>query len=126
MQTFEDFGRWVGKMGGQEGLALAYEKELGKKVSQSAISGWFKSRRIPEPRRPDLKTLGWRGPWEWPEESKVESAPARGPYATASEVAELRGALRAHVEQWERGTEKLLERLEALARKVDRLVEGGK
>lgn len=51
-------------------------------------------------------------------------APAGGPYATASEVAELRGALRAHVEQWERGTEKLLERLEALARKVDRLAEG--
>lgn len=47
-------------------------------------------------------------------------------YATASEVSELRGAIRAHVEQWERGTEKLLRELLVLSQRIDKLERGGR
>lgn len=127
MADIEEFEAWVKGKGGQKALAASIRKKFGEEIqiSQTAISNWISRREVPPGKRAALKWAGWNGPYEWPEEAKEGPAPAAGPYATASDLAELRGALRAHVEQWERGTEKLLERLEALARKVDRLAEGG-
>jgi transcriptional regulator with XRE-family HTH domain len=64
-----------------------------------------------------IRKVGYTGPWPR-EEAQEAAAPAGANYVTREELAELRGAVRAHIEQWERGQEKVLRRLEALARKL--------
>lgn len=76
MQSIEDFEAWVKTKGGQKGLVGAFVRRFPKEkaISQTAVSNWVTRRVIPLERRPQLKILGWDGPWEWPQE--VAPAPA--------------------------------------------------
>ncbi len=102
-------GDWINlKFGDQDGLA---EK---LKVTRGAVSAYKTGRNeIPMKLQEAIRKLGYAGPWPR-EEVKEGAAPAEGVYLTKEEFAEWRG-------YWRAGTEKLLEQLEDLARKVDRL-----
>lgn len=80
MPEFENFEAWVKAIGGQEALVSRFKKKFGEKtaISQSAISGWIKRRRVPEgERRDQLDELGYRGPMDWSEfEGVAEDAPS--------------------------------------------------
>ncbi len=104
MPTIEEFVSWVKTKGGQKGLAAAFAKKFPKEkpISQTAVSNWVTRRGIPIERRPQLELLGWKGPWEWPEEAL---APA--------------GDFTPREDYW-----KLVGRVEALERLVQNLSEG--
>lgn len=123
-QEFEVFESWVKKMGGQTGLVRAFRTRLKTQIGQPAISSWFSKRRIPEERREQLKALGWSGPWEWPDDEVTKPLPNDDSVSREEflrEVGELRGALKAHVEYWERGEEKVLRQLLDALQRIERL-----
>lgn len=79
---------------------------------------------IPPDIQARLRKLGYTG--HWPRE-KAQDAAAGGPapYVTREEFGELKGALKTHVEQWEKGQEKVLQRLEDALRRIEQLERGG-
>jgi hypothetical protein len=94
-------------------------------VAQGRVSKWvLGTEGISEDYQARFRKLGYTGPWPR-EEAQEAQAGGQPTYVTREELAELRGAVRAHIEQWERGQEKVLRRLEALARKLGLPAEDG-
>ncbi|MEO7957631.1 MAG: hypothetical protein ABIW76_13170 [Fibrobacteria bacterium] len=118
MQNIEDFESWVKTKGGQRGLAHAFSRKFPKEkpISQTAVSNWVTRRVIPVDRRPQLKAMGWDGPWEWADEPILSTI-------TREEFAEFRGATKAELSLLRDGLEKALELIRDLA---GRLPEGSR
>jgi transcriptional regulator with XRE-family HTH domain len=86
------------------------------RIAQNTYSAWETGRsEIPADGERDLRKLGFAG--QLPRQDAAASAPA--PYVTREELAELRGALKAHVEYWRTGEGKVLQRLEELAQRIE-------
>lgn len=112
-------GKWIREKWKTQ---IAFSEKLG--VHQARVSKWLSGiDGISDEYQEKIRKMGYKGPWPQ-EEAKEVSAPAGGPYATASDLAELKGAVRAHVEQWERGQEKVLQRLEDALRRIEQLERG--
>lgn len=121
MPQYPDLGEWIKVKWGDQGTLAA---RLKPSVAKNTVSSWKTGRnRIPPDYQKQLRGMGYDGPMPH-EEAQEAPAPAGGPYATASEVAELRGALKAHIEQWERGQEKVLERILDVVRRIEQLEQG--
>jgi hypothetical protein len=106
-------GKWIKERYGSQ---VAFSDKMG--VHPTRVSKWLKAQDgISSDYQAAIRKLGYVGPWP-AEEAQDQAAGGPAPYVTREELAELRGALRAHIEQWERGQEKVLRRLEALARKL--------
>lgn len=89
-------------------------------VKQSAYQRWETSPSSAAGRVGLEKALGIyrkRTGRDW----KPQDATSAGqvPYVTREEMAELRGALKAHVEYWRNGEGKVLQRLEELAQRIE-------
>ena len=75
MPKFENFEIWVKEMEGQEALVDRFKTEFGENtaISQSAISGWIKRKRVPDgERRNQVRLLGYDGPLDWSGEAVEE------------------------------------------------------
>lgn len=108
MQKFENIGDWVEKTYGTQKKAA---EALGTK--QNVISQWVSGRSRPSREMQKLlQKKGFSGPFEKP----AVSVPL-----SREDFVELRGAVKQHIEQWERGEEKVLLRLEALAQRIAEL-----
>jgi transcriptional regulator with XRE-family HTH domain len=101
------------------------QAELAEKIgsNQKTYSAYETARLkdIPPEIQAKIRKLGYTGPWPRQESA---AAPSIG-YATIEEVAELRGALKAHVEYWREGEGKVLLRLEELARRIEAIERRG-
>jgi transcriptional regulator with XRE-family HTH domain len=113
MREYSNLGEWIKD---KHKTQAAFAEKMG--VRQGRVSRWMSGEDGISPEYQEkIRKLGYKGPW--PERQAQEAAaPAGATYVTREELAELRGAVRAHIEQWERGQEKVLRRLEALARKL--------
>jgi DNA-binding XRE family transcriptional regulator len=100
----------------------ALSKELGYDKWQTYAAQERGDNPLPEAMKTKLRGKKYDYQGAWPDEET--QAPVAGAYATASDLAELRGAVKAHVEQWEKGQEKVLERLEAALRRIEKLERG--
>jgi len=101
----------------------AFAEKLG--VQQSRVSKWLSgAEAIPETIRDRIEALKYKGPWPREERQK---APPTGEeyYVTREEFLELKTALKVHIEYWERGEEKVLQRLMDALRRIERLEKGG-
>lgn len=109
-----ELGKWIRE---KHKSQAAFAKKLG--VDPTRLSRWLNlSDGISEVYKLKIQKMGYSGPWP-EDEAQEATAPAGETYATASALAELRGALKAHVEYWREGEGKVLLRLEELARKIE-------
>lgn len=121
MTRLSNLGKWIKDKYRSQ---AAFAQKLG--VDPTRLSRWLNlSDGISDEYQAKIRKLGYSGPWP-DDEEQIAPAPAGGPHATVSEVAELRGAVKAHVEQWERGQEKVLQRLEDALRRIEQLERGAK
>lgn len=117
MRSLENsLGNWISlRFGDQDGLA----SKLG--ITRAAVSAYKTGRNeIPAKVKDAIRKLGYDGPWPRAEAQEATAGASIG-YATIEEVAELRGAVKAHIEYWERGEEKVLRRLEDAIRRIEAL-----
>jgi hypothetical protein len=114
MRAYFNLGEWIRDKWKTQAV---FAEKMG--VAQGRVSKWLTAAEgISPDYQAKIRKLGYQGPWPQ-EEAKETPAAAGSPYVTASELAELRGAVKAHVEYWREGEGKVLLRLEELARKIE-------
>lgn len=113
MREYLDLGEWIRD---KYKTQASFAEKMG--VRQGRVSRWMSGEDgVSEEYQEKIRKLGYKGPW--PERRAQDLASAGGPFATASDLAEVRGALKAHVEYWREGEGKVLLRLEELARRIE-------
>jgi len=117
MANIEEFESWVKTKGGQKGLAEAFSKRFPKEkpISQAAISNWVTRRAIPLERRPQIKAMGWAGPWDWPPDPEAILMPDA---VSRVEFAEYRGKVDEKLSTLKDGLEKALELIRDLSQRL--------
>jgi transcriptional regulator with XRE-family HTH domain len=109
-----ELGKWIRE---RHKSQAAFAKKLG--VDPTRLSRWLNlSDGISADYQAAIRKLGYTGPWP-AEEAEDAAAGGPAPYVTREELAELRGALKAHVEYWRTGEGKVLQRLEELAQRIE-------